>query len=996
MRPLPSRRTPYSLVAVFVVFVIAIAVVAFQYHVAQKDAVTREVRKQLLAIADTKVKHIAAWRMSKLGEARMMLGNQLLLAGLERLTAGRSTPAERAQISNWMDALCRELRYGGATLTNANGDVILRRGRLFGDVSHISALALETAAHTDATFTDLHLAEGASPIHLGLNVPLRTRAGAPVFGTLLAGLDPETELFPLLAGWPAPSNTAESLLMRREGSEVVFLTPLRKHPNRFPPLRISTEQTAVAAVRAFSGQEGALEAHDYHGDAVFAATMPVAGTNWRLMAKVDAEEVMAPLRRVSRLMGALAISLIFGAAAGVFALWRRNDLKVYRARYRSELQRRETAERYDAERRSMNDELQRAMAALQSSESRSRAAFEQAAVGMNEVSFDGRFLRVNQRFCEITGYSRDDLLQLTYTDLTHPEDRANDRIHADGVIRGEAASKRWEKRYIRADGATIWAAVTASLVRGPAGEPLYMLGVVEDITAGVRAQESLRQTEERFRELVEHAPQGILVTFGLEIRYLNPAAIHLFGADAAAQLAGASVLDRIHMEDRSATAEALDAVVAGAPCAAAERRFLKWNGEAFPVEVSATPILYDGQPSALVFFRDLTDRKRAEDERVRLEQRLRQAQKMESVGRLAGGVAHDFNNHLTVINGYCDMLLDALAPDDPLREELSEIRAAGDRAAGLTQQLLAFSRRQVVEARPLVLNDVIEEFCRMVRRLIGDDIEVRTELDPALGCVLADRGQMHQVLMNLAVNARDALPGGGVIVLGARNVELDYGNDALTPDGKPGPYVLLTVGDNGIGMSQETLQKIFEPFFTTKPTGVGTGLGLATVYGIVEQSGGFLRVASELQRGTTFSIYLPRIPETPGAAIAPDAARGDLRGSETVLVVEDQSDVRKLATGVLRKNGYRVIEASNGPEALAAAAAFGGAIELLLTDVVMPGMNGRELAQRLGATRPTIRVLYMSGYSGDVLARDGVIAFLPKPFAPADLAAKVREVMGSA
>jgi CheY-like chemotaxis protein len=351
---------------------------------------------------------------------------------------------------------------------------------------------------------------------------------------------------------------------------------------------------------------------------------------------------------------------------------------------------------------------------------------------------------------------------------------------------------------------------------------------------------------------------------------------------------------------------------------------------------------------------------------------------------------------LTVINGYCDMLTEGLAADDPMREELAEIRAAGQRAAALTQQLLAFSRKQIVELRPIVLNTVVEEFGRLVRRLIGEDVEVVTELAPDLGYVMADRGQMHQVLMNLAVNARDAMPGGGRIAVATGNADLDADHPVLQ-DARPGPYVALTVADTGFGMTPDTLQKIFEPFFTTKPLGVGTGLGLATVYGIVEQSGGFIRVASEPERGSTFSIYLPRIGAAEDAA-APTVVGRPAGGGETVLVVEDHAEVRKLATGILKKNGYRLLEAANGPEALQIAGGFTEPIDLLLTDVVMPAMTGRELAGRLQAARPGLKVLYTSGYSSDVIARQGVlnpgVAYLPKPFAPLDLAAKVREVLG--
>jgi PAS domain S-box-containing protein len=695
-----------------------------------------------------------------------------------------------------------------------------------------------------------------------------------------------------------------------------------------------------------------------------------------------------------------ALALWLGSAAVGLWLLRRNRLAFRKALSQAEQDRQAVFEKQDEERRALCGELRRTIEARDAAELRFHGVFEHAAVGMNHISRDGRYLRVNQRYCEITGYSREELLELTLGSVTHPEDQHLDRLHLDRLMHGEELSASWEKRYVRKDGAIIWAAINATAVRSTAGEPQYILGVAEDITIRLMAEQALRQSEERFRDLVEKAPYGIVVEAGLQPLYVNPAAVRMFGAGSAAELLRSSLIERIHPEDRGASRERSGMVAGGSTVSAAHRRLLRVNGETFTAEVSATPIVYGGQLAAMAFFRDVTAQKLAEEERLRLEQRLRHAQKMESVGRLAGGVAHDFNNHLTVINGYCDMLLDELAGDDPLREEIGEIRAAGQRAATLTQQLLTFSRKQVVELRPINLNSVVEEHCRMIRRLIGDDIEVVTDLEPALGAVMADRGQMQQVLMNLAVNARDAMPEGGRLIIATANATIGDGAEGSGQDVKAGPYVVLTVGDSGTGMSPDVLARIFEPFFTTKSMGVGTGLGLATVYGIVEQAGGFLRVSSEPGHGATFRIYLPLT--TAGAEPFREASgrRASARGTETVLVVEDQDDVRRLAISILKRNGYRVLEASAGAEALAMASSYSQRIDLLITDVVMPGMTGRELAERLAAGRARMKVLYMSGYAAEVIATQGVLdpgmAYLPKPFTPADLAAKVREVLGDA
>ncbi len=398
----------------------------------------------------------------------------------------------------------------------------------------------------------------------------------------------------------------------------------------------------------------------------------------------------------------------------------------------------------------------------------------------------------------------------------------------------------------------------------------------------------------------------------------------------------------------------------------------------------------DSGDSILVRFSDIT-------ERLQLENQLRQAQKLESLGRLAGGVAHDFNNLLTVINGYSDLMLKALDPHSPLHSQASEINKAGERAAGLTSQLLAFSRKQVIEARALNVNAIINDTERMLRRLIGEDIEFVTALDPLVGQIMADPGQIHQVIMNLVVNARDAMPNGGKLEITTKNVDVDESAAALHGGRVPGKYVLMTVTDTGIGMDEKILQSAFEPFFTTKEHGQGTGLGLSTVHGIVQQSGGWIRVWSAVGQGTSFDIYLPRIDACPVPDREALATTEVGHGGETVLVVEDQEEVRRLTRTILESYGYHVLEAASGAEAFRFAKAHSGEIHLLLTDVILPGMNGKTLSEHLRILRPKLKVIFTSGYPADVISRRGVleqdVAYLPKPFSPESLAVKVREVL---
>jgi nitrogen-specific signal transduction histidine kinase len=390
------------------------------------------------------------------------------------------------------------------------------------------------------------------------------------------------------------------------------------------------------------------------------------------------------------------------------------------------------------------------------------------------------------------------------------------------------------------------------------------------------------------------------------------------------------------------------------------------------------------------------ERRQAEEALRRSEAQLRHAQKMEAVGRLAGGVAHDFNNLLTVITGYSEVLLQGLRAGDPLRESLGEIRTAGERAGLLTRQLLAFSRKQLLHPVVLDLNAVVADMERMLRRLIGEDVELVTRLQPGLWPVRADPGQMEQVLLNLAVNARDAMPTGGRLAIETANVEL-AGSAAGLLGERPGRYTLLAVSDTGCGMPPEVRAHLFEPFFTTKEVGRGTGLGLSTVYGIVTQSGGHIAVETEVGRGSSFRVYLPRAPEADALARRKEPAGGLPRGQETVILVEDDDALRAVIHTILRRCGYQVLDARHGGDALVSCEQHAGPIHLLISDVVMPQMSGPQLAERLAWLRPGLQVLYISGYTDEAVIRHGVVnpavAFLQKPFTPAALAQKVREIL---
>ena len=514
-------------------------------------------------------------------------------------------------------------------------------------------------------------------------------------------------------------------------------------------------------------------------------------------------------------------------------------------------------------------------------------------------------------------------------------------------------------------------------------------------------ERAYRDSEQKLRLMANNLSEVVLA-YDMDRRlvFANLAVEKLTGYSMAGLQAG-DYINLVHPDDKPRVLKGWDRLFQGANDEAGEFRLVSKEGDVRWVSSTWGPVLDEAgrQIGVQGCVHDITERKSAEEALRESQERYLQAQKLESIGRLAGGVAHDFNNLLTVINGYSDLAFQKLGAGEPLRLEIDQIRKAGARAADLTQQLLAFGRKQLIQPRPLDLNKVVVESEKMLRRLLGEDIELKTCLSPSLGQVMADSGQIHQILMNLVVNARDAMPDGGELSLETSNVDIDSSYIQEHPEAACGAFVLLAVTDSGTGMDEETSKHIFEPFFTTKGPSQGSGLGLATVYGIVKQSQGWIGLSTKPGKGTAFEIYLPRITADLETHTDTEHDRADLEGSETVLVVEDQDEVRGLATKVLKDYGYRVLEAADGAKALALVEGYPGLIDLLLTDVVLPGMNGRELAECLRKLLPAVKVLYTSGYSQNLIAHRGVlygdVAYIAKPYTPDGLATKVREVLVS-
>jgi PAS domain S-box-containing protein len=602
------------------------------------------------------------------------------------------------------------------------------------------------------------------------------------------------------------------------------------------------------------------------------------------------------------------------------------------------------------------------------------------------------FLYLSAGIERITGLSPAEMMldPYNYYSRVFEEDRAA-YVEAESMAVASMTPFRATYRIRRPDNEIRWVQSTSSPRPMREGRIVWD-GILTDITQAKQSEDDLRNSEARFRTLIEDAPIAIAVSRNQRLVYASPTLIRMFGIETET-LDGhnLSIFDFFAPNCRDEIAQRSGRRRMGLPEpreyeSVGQRR----DGSQFPILLSVSGIELPEGRAIVAFITDLTRMRQSEEERTTLEQQLRQAQKLESIGRLAGGVAHDFNNLLTVINGFSTLLTQKLDNQSRLWSYADQVRKSGERGASLTRQLLAFSRQEVIKPAPLNLNRTIADSVPMVRRLMGEDIALSTRLDPELGYVLADSAQIDQVILNLAANARDAMPNGGRLEISTRNVDREQ-------DGNTERWVAVTVTDNGIGMDEATKQHIFEPFFTTKGVGKGTGLGLATVYGVMQQNGGWIDVHSAAGVGTTFELCFPRIEAPVALPTAKELVADRVCRGERILLVEDDTPVRDFLRSVLEERGYHVVEALDGPDAVDLARKQRHEIHLLITDVVMPGMNGKQLSERLRQERPSLKVIFLSGYSTAVIGHRGIIerdvAFLQKPVHPEVLIAKVHDVL---
>lgn len=981
LTPSPAGTPPLSLRLLLLFAMATLITSGYWYYRHQERSLIAEQYNDLQAIVQMKIDRLLAWRQERLADARMNSSGLIRVLTSQHLQSNQ--PKTLEEIRRRLLFFQESEGYYNMVLADVEGKVMIS---LISRGSELEpgekSLLTRVKASGDSIFGDFFYCPSCDRVHLGVASPVLD-SNRRIQAFLLLIIDPEQELNPLIKSWPLSHYHGDTLLGRRDGDAVLVLnqhnTP---HLSTDPGRRIPLTETSSPAVRAVLGQHGMLLDRDSLGAEVMADLSDIPETDWVMVTTMGTE----PLRAQMRLRG-LGILLLLCSTVFVAAiLFRLHSLSRHQALSAALL-------RTERERSQARDEI--------------RATLYGIGDGIIAVDSTGSITRMNPGAEHLTNWQEDRALglplaavfRLVLEESKEPFTVPINQLMTDRTVFGVEFPILLVARNSEIHPVTFSSAPICAEDGAISGAVL----VIRDQASRRLMDKARAESSRRHSELIENLNDLIWET-GPDHRYTfaSGRSTELLGY-APKEIIGKCWQDFISMDDESEedTARFMTVLAERQPYNHLCRTFVRKDGIRVVLESSATPS-FNSQGDFLGYrgiSRDITAKIRSEEEHKQLQDQLLQARKMETVGRLAGGVAHDFNNMLTVICSYTEKTLNELGGDHPLRRRLTEVHRAAMHSADLTRQLLAFARKQVIAPKVIDLNLTISGTLKMLQRLIGEHIDLRWQPGPDLWPVKMDANQVDQILVNLAVNARDAIDGSGSIHLSTINVPAwdasetgDKGADLID-------HVLITVTDNGHGMDPGTQDNIFDPFFTTKADGRGTGLGLATVYGIVTQNGGAIRVSSAPGEGTTFRIFLPRTRERKCLTSSRTRAISHL-GSETVLLVEDEPAILELAACILKERGYSVLTASSPTKAIQFARDCKGSIDLLVTDVIMPEMNGRELAKKITTDHPTTKVLFVSGYTADMISSQGVlepgVQFLEKPFTPVSLAEKVRRVLDNA
>ena len=975
-----ARRNGWLVFATITLMVLS---AGYGYFHSETGRIRMEKSADLSAIASLKSSQIEQWRKERLGDATRSATSPFFQQALEVWLGDRENPELRAL---WKKRLRREQianEYDDVLLLDLDGRLLLSALDNPDPMDPATRQAMGAAlAKGRAVFSDLYrCSEGH--IHLDVAVPVSGAVGRPM-AMFIMRTNAETYLYPLIQSWPTSSPSAETIIVRRDGDAVLFLNHLRHQSGSGLRLRIPLTETRIPAVQAVLGKKGLFQGIDYRGVAVLADLRSVPGFPWLMVTKVDTGEIMAEARYRTGITAFFVLVLILLAAMVSGFAYRQRQARFYRVLYRSEQRQRQAMEEFRTTLYSLGD-------------------------GVITTDRQGRLRQMNPVAEQLTGWTEAEARNRPIEEIVSViDEKTRDGIDnpAGKVLReGRATESAITVLLVSRDGRETPVIISGAPIQNENHSPTGAVLICHDQTIARKDQQKLQQSEadlaeseQKFRLIFENAPLGILhFDKNGVITACNDNFIRIIGSSKNALIG----LDMLKLPDTRIVGILREALQGRTASFEGDYRSVTAD-KVTPTRVLFSPVVLESGSveGGIGIVEDVTRQRQADAEREKLEAQFRQAQKMEAVGRLAGGIAHDFNNMLSIINGYAEMALMNLAPSDALYSKIRQIMNAGRRSADLVHQLLAFARKQTIAPICLNLNHTVAPMLSMLQSLIGEDIDLLWKPADDLWTVKMDPAQIDQILANLTVNARDAISGVGKVTIETGNIAFDASYCARHKGFIEGEFVMLAVSDDGCGMDRQTLDLLFEPFFTTKGVGKGTGLGLSTVYGIVKQNNGFINVYSEPGKGTTFKIYMPREvnPDTLTETTLnqPVEVPG---GDETILVVEDEEMVLEIAKTILEQLGYTVLATTTPRDALDLAALYEGEIHLLMTDVVMPEMSGRDLCRGILPLRPGIRTLFMSGYTANVIAHHGVldkgVYFLQKPFSMEALAVKLREVLSA-